>query len=35
MAGILATGSFRGSYRSQLRSFARLADRERWRYLTI
>jgi hypothetical protein len=35
VARILATGSYRGSYRSQLSSFARLADREHWRSLTI
>ena len=32
---LLATGSYRGSFRGQLRSFARLAERERMSQLII
>ena len=35
VARLLALGSYRGSYRSQLSSFGRLADREHWRGLII
>ena len=34
-ARVLATGSYRGSFRSQLRSFARRAERERLSHLII
>ena len=32
---LLATGSYRGSFRGDLRSFARLAEREHWGQLVI
>jgi hypothetical protein len=32
---LLATGAYRGSFRGQLRSFARVAERERWSKLII